>query len=109
MGRLRLLNGVVLKPDGEQVTFPIPLVQLIQLNGVVVVRGEGEGRYYSGNIWGLSPEGEVLWRITEKLPLDSEFTELHVQDGKLVAFNFNGYRCIIDPQTGNLEEYVFTK
>ena len=106
---LRLENGVLAVPNRSHVTFPVPLVQLIDINDVIVVRGQGRERYYPGNIWGLSSEGALLWRVTESWPLDSEFVEMELINGKLIAFNFNGYRCVIDPWTGRLEERVFTK
>jgi hypothetical protein len=105
----RIEDGVVVLPGGERKEFPIKVVQLVQIDDVLIVRGEGTARYAPANLWGMDTMGHVLWQVTDWPPLDNEFTELAFRDGKLIAFNFNGYRCELNPRTGYVTNVVFTK
>lgn len=111
MAEPRIVDGAVATSNGQLVRLPLRIVQLVQIGDALVVRGEGEPEhgYVSGNIWGLSLDGAILWQVTKSPPLDSQFVDIEQRGNKLVAFNFNGYRCNVNPLDGAIEALIFTK
>ena len=63
------------------------------------------------NVVAYDKDGNKIWAI-EPLggnPGTDCYTHINSKDGKLYAFNFQCYECIIDDQNGKVLQRIFTK
>jgi len=90
-----------------------PVDDTTRMDGVVVVlldvpTDEVDNR----NVLGFSTDGERLWEIE---PIDSgpsddaPYNNLTVRDGSVWVFNWAGYECRVDLETGELLEKNCTR
>ena len=98
---------------GEQLEFPIRILEAIQLDDNVIVIHDYMA-YERGkpapNLVAYSLRGERVWtgqNMTESSPTDAYVGFL--SEEPLWVGNFDGFKCKIDPKTGRLLESVFTK
>ncbi len=64
------------------------------------------------NVEAFDSDGKLLWTIEplgQGLPESDFWTDIYSSDGKLCAFNYQSYSCVIDENTGRVVSFHFTK
>ena len=98
--------------DGH-LDLPVPVMQAIRLGDRILVIHDYMAypkNKPAPNLVAYSKAGERLWvaeNLTASSPTDA-YTGF-VSEEPLWVYNFDSFRCRIDPQTGKLLEREFTK
>ena len=62
------------------------------------------------NVQAFDQNDNLIWTIEDLGGGDSDcYTQMESKDGKIHAYNFMGYDCVIDEETGKVLSKVFTK
>jgi hypothetical protein len=107
------VSGKTVEWEGGRLTFSIPVQEAAQIGERIVVIHDytayPRGRA-APNLVAYSLAGEQLW-VAENLGIlgSSDAYVGFLSEEPLWVYNFAGYQCRIDPETGRLLEREFTK
>lgn len=116
-------NRNVLSINGRQLSFDVDIQMHIVVGDTVVVLLEyesysDEDREQEANVFGISSDGGILWRIN---PHPGESFEGKVianpyvnivwreEESKLVTYDMDGICFDVDPKTGKTSNPIFTR
>jgi hypothetical protein len=74
-----------------------------------IVTLDTEGKQIWRNIIGFDKDGIQIWRI--EAPSQGQpshpwrYTYIKLEEGILIANNWNGYKYIVDPKTGDIDKF----
>ena len=94
------------------ITFSFPVSQLIQFEQIIVVSVEPEQHHIlNENLFGVSYGGKILWQIEkmEHVSNDSPYMGIAKKNEMLSAYNWDGFRYLINPETGKIIDKEFVK
>ncbi len=92
------------------ITFDFPIVQVVEVSGMLIVRLEKPFRtIYNENIFGVGlAERKVQWQIAKLKyitgEVDCPFIDILIFEGKLRLNNWCSIYLIVDPLTGEILE-----
>ncbi len=89
--------------SGAEVAFPFPIGNAIEFGDVTVVRLEPpRGTIFNENVYGLAPDGRILWQIQPEYPPThpAAWRGLEASDGQVVLSNAESQVRYVDPKTG---------
>ena len=98
--------------DGEfKVAFEYPITKILQLESVIVVLIEPPiNKTFNENIFCISYGGKILWQVIpfDHFEQDNPYTGIMQKEGRLFAYNWDGFEYQIDLKTGEIlnREYV---
>jgi hypothetical protein len=85
--------------------MPVPCGTIVLLKAI----SDREKR----NVFFVADDGKVKWQIEnfseEPLSLYSGWVDISYKNGELIGYNWLGYECKIDLETGKILERIFTK
>lgn len=101
------VSGNVLRliGTGADVTFPWPIGDVLEFDGVFVVRLEPDpGSCFNENVFGVAPDGSILWTIERRKHVydDSPYSGALKKDGHVKLFNWDGDELVVDPRDGTV-------
>jgi len=95
---------LIMRSGSEQaLSFAWPIAQVLEFPDILVVRTEPAPKACDNeNVYGVSPEGRVVWRVGPRKYVygDSPFTGLIRVGEKVKLFNWDGLELILDPRSG---------
>ena len=97
---------------GRVWTVPYPISQALLLGERVLVIYDymaGPSHCQFRNLEAYSPNGVRLWTAEHPTSESADAYVRIVSESPLVAANFAGFACTLDPETGKLLESRFTK
>jgi hypothetical protein len=92
------------------ITFDFPIVQVVEVSGMLIVRIEKPFRtIYNENVFGVSlAEKKVKWQIAKLKystgEVDCPFIDILIFEGRLRLNNWCSIFLIVDPFTGEILE-----
>jgi hypothetical protein len=95
----------LLLPSGASVEFDHSPSEVVEVGGVFVVRLDVLAKaVYSENIFGVAPDGRILWRIQpfSHRSEDDPYVGLAVDGARVFANTWSSFRVEIDPQSGRI-------
>jgi hypothetical protein len=100
-------DGALVLPAGEPVRFPQAVRQVVEFDGVLVVRLEWSTDN-NRNVYAVDATGRTLWRIED--PLGAIYLGIGKVDERTVrAVSAAGVSFDIDPWTGRVITSILTK
>lgn len=105
-------SGRTLNIDGRATTLIENIVAVKETPLGILVILDWQARKLSQNVLLLNSDGSIKWQI-EKFSHHVEaryspYTEASFSDGKLTAYNVEGFLCDLDPITGKITNRIFT-
>jgi hypothetical protein len=96
------------------VTFILPVMQVIESANSVIVRLEAILGRDDRNIYSVRYDGSLKWQVEPFVKDDPSSSHcpwagIDIVDSKLIGYNWLGYTCKIDLETGKILEKLFTK
>lgn len=62
------------------------------------------------NLKAFNLQGKEIWTASHPTSKPNDcYTQISVNGKKLIAYNFAGYKCDLDPNTGKINQAIFTK
>jgi hypothetical protein len=104
------VNGNQLVIQGSAITFDFPIIQVIEVSGMLIVRLEKPFRtIYNENVFGVSlTEKKIKWQIAKLKyttgEADCPFIDILLFEGKLRLNNWCSIYLIVDPLSGEILE-----
>lgn len=105
-------SGRQLQLDDQTVELPDPAKEHLEIDILIVVRMDTLAKSgYPQNVWAFDQDGELRWKIDAADPSSGKsepYTSISTRDGRLWAYNWDGYTYEIDLETGAIvgKEYV---
>jgi len=96
----------------KEINFDFPIKQVIQFNNKVFIRIEPSvGEVFNENIYCFSQNGILLWQVKpiNYMNLDCPYTNMVIQDDKLISYNWCGEKMHINLESGEIVDKKFTK
>lgn len=96
----------ILEIDDRSIELPHPIEDAILVKDIVVVLlfPPRDSPDKAQNVFGLELDGERRWTIDSVIEgsrTPRTYTYIKCEDGQLYADNWNGYRYVVDPETGS--------
>jgi hypothetical protein len=104
-----------LRVGGVETMFPYEIKNAIETPYGVIVLVHYVDPKLDRNIYLVDPAGTVKWQVEKFSDQPSvkegaqPYTSIALIDGKLVAFNFMGFDCEINPESGVIIDADFVK
>ena len=104
------LKGSQLLIGDIAIAFDFPIVQVVEVSGMLIVRIEKPFRtIYNENVFGVSlAEKKISWQIAKLKyatgEVDCPFIDILIFEGKLRLNNWCSIFLIVDPFTGEILE-----
>ena len=100
-------QGNSLTINDNIITFPLNIAQVIDVEGLVIVRLRLEGENnIMRNVYAYDRKGNLIWTIQEPHIQPSGtfpiYSFIRIEDGKLIAGNTVGYDYFVDLKTGEV-------
>lgn len=95
----------ILYTDLKEVSFDFPIKQILRYKGIyIVLISPLDNLEYPSNVFGVNPEGDIMWRIKSfnKEQIIFHSIEVNINNGKLYLKDFNHFKYIIDTETGEI-------
>ena len=89
------------------VAFTFTIGDAIDFGNVVVVRLEiPRGTIFNENVYGIGPDGRIIWQIQPEYPptWDGAWGGLEDRGGQAVLSNSESKILFVDPATGNVTQ-----
>jgi hypothetical protein len=109
------IRGNQLLIGNSIITFDFPIVQVIEVTGMLVLRLEVPVKViYNENVFGVSVvEKKVKWRIAKKTYKPNlkscPFVGIKLLEGQLILYNWCDTYFVLDPLTGEILKEGWTK
>jgi len=111
----KINRNMLVSEDGKTTKFEYEVKDVLEAKGVTIVLLKvPPSEAMTQNVFGVSPEGRILWQI-EKIPeTSSDETNTYVgmnktSDQIVRIGNWNGLIVEIDPTTGKVTRKIFGK
>jgi outer membrane protein assembly factor BamB len=106
-------NERSVKIKGTTVTLPDPPQKHVEVDETIVLLIDTLAKSnLTRNVWGLSPDGTVRWKVEEGGPPDGKshpYTGLTMKDGDVWVYNWDGHIYRIDLEDGQTLEKKYVK
>ncbi len=95
--------------EGTEIQLPLPVVQVVESSGLLVVLtdyGGGKNPVNNANLYGVAASGEMVWRIKPRLHPgggDNPVTLLRVEGIQVIINFWEGIHAVLDASTGEYE------
>ena len=100
--------------EGNQITFPVQIKQVIDYEAFVVIRLAvtlDDHQYKYSNVIAVDEDGTILWTLPERPAHDPRpYTKIYTTTGEdLWTNNSSGWLYEADPETGEIVDREFVK
>ena len=110
------IKNNILILNEKEITFDLEIERVLEKDNMLIVLILEDGseltnkHYQSRNIFGISPDGEILWQVEAPTqdPVDL-YTQLTEEDGMALGGSWSGWNCHLDPKTGKILKRIFEK
>lgn len=94
----------ILYINNKKLEFDFPIKQVILNNNIYIVLINPEKNNYSSylNVYGISKEGERLWRIKEIENNPNIYDKIVVEEEHLVIYDIDFFKHIVNPENGEI-------
>ena len=100
----------------KEIVFDQPIRTVLEKDKIFIVLllknelTEIRKHYQSRNIFGISPDGEILWQVEAPTqdPVDL-YTGLFEEDGHVIGYAWSGGDCYLDPKTGKVLKKILVR
>lgn len=94
----------ILYINNKKIEFDFPIKQVILNNDVYIILINPERNNYSSylNVYGISKEGERLWRIKEIENNPNIYDKIVIEEEHLVIYDIDFFKHIVNPENGEI-------
>jgi outer membrane protein assembly factor BamB len=107
------INGSKVNIDGEVVSLPGDVADIIEFDNLIVIRYETEGKDPdSDNIWAIDYDGHLVWKAQPvEAPTNdvNTYVKIRAVKGELLASDWKGMEYKLNLDSGNPIESTFRK
>ena len=102
-------------PNGNVIRFDFEIAQTAEVDGVLVVILEiPRGRVMTENVFGVSPEGKILWQIEPSVDNSTDptnrYLDIILYNGPIVRIlNWGGINSALDVRNGKVYDHRVVK